>query len=208
MPIASLFFEPPALWFTLPALFGTGLFVMKMALMLAAGDLFGAEDINGVVDLDFDTDLDGAMDGVDGDTADASTAAFNMLSLQSIAAFVMGFGWIGLGALRGQDFSVALSVVLGVLGGVAMVYLLGRLLQQVYRLQANGVVSIESAVGLTGAVDVTVPERGAGRGMVRVVIDNRQRHYDAISDGPAIARHASVRIVGVNDDRSVRVQPV
>jgi hypothetical protein len=50
-----------------------------------------------------------------------------------------------------------------------------------------------------------IPEQGQGRGMVRVVIDNRMRFYHAVSDGVAIPSRTAVRITAVNDDNTVTV---
>src|SRR5690606_2986536 len=61
------------IWFTAPALLGTAVFAIKLLFMLvgAGGDI------------DIDIDLD------HGDPTDA----FKVLSIQSVAAFLMGFGW-------------------------------------------------------------------------------------------------------------------
>jgi hypothetical protein len=49
---------------------------------------------------------------------------------------------------------------------------------------------------------------GDGRGQVRVVVDERARIYNAVSDGDAIVTSSSVRIVRANDDNTLTVTPV
>ena len=190
-------FEQEALFFTIPALLGTFVFVLKLGLMTLAG--FGG---------DFDTDVDADVDVNLGEDAGDSTDAFTLLSLQSIAAFLMGFGWGGLAGHLGLDWSLPMSLLLGAGFGALLVWLLGLLMKAVYDLQSSGHVRVEDAVGSEGVVYANVPAKGVGRGQVRVVVNERARIYNAISDGEPIATSATIRVVQVNDDRSLTVTAV
>ena len=199
-------FEQESLFFTIPALVGTFVFVLKLGLMTIAGvggDLDAdAPDMDMAVDVDTDVDL-----GHDVEAGD-STAAFNLLSLQSIAAFLMGFGWGGVAGRLGLEWPFPMSVLLGVGFGVALVWLLGMLMKAVYDLQSSGNVRIQDAVGTEGVVYANVPGRGDGRGQVRVIIDERARIYNAISDGDPITTSSRVRVVRVNEDHTLTVTAV
>jgi len=83
--ILDLMFTNHAAWFGVPAVVGSVFFVLRTALMMIGGDLGHG---------DFDADAGGA-DLHHGDPGDA----FKLLSIQSIAAFCMGFGWGGLAGL-------------------------------------------------------------------------------------------------------------
>ena len=190
-------FEQEALFFTIPALLGTFVFVLKLGLMTLAG--FG---------VDFDTDVDADVDVDLGEDAGDSTDAFNLLSLQSIAAFLMGFGWGGLAGHLGLDWSLPMSLLLGAGFGSLLVWLLGLMMKAVYDLQSSGHVRVEDTVGSEGVVYANVPAKGVGRGQVRVVVNERARIYNAISDGEPIATSATIRVVQVNDDRSLTVTAV
>ena len=50
-----------------------------------------------------------------------------------------------------------------------------------------------------------VPARGAGRGQVRVVIGERSRIYDAVSEGDALPTSTPVRVMRVEGDRTLVV---
>jgi hypothetical protein len=106
----ELILGPVAIWFGVPALVGTVFFSLRMALMLIGGadaDAGFDVDVNFDVDVDFDVDV-GDVDAISetgGDPGD-STQAFKALSVQAIAAFVMGFGWAGLGALSGLGWGL------------------------------------------------------------------------------------------------------
>lgn len=186
----SSFFAGDAVWFGVPALFGTGLFILKLVLMFAGGH-------DG--DVGVDTGDFGSHD------PSASDAAFKLLSIQSLLAFMMGFGWAGLTALSSTKWSMPLVMVAALGGGVAMMYLMGFLMASVFRLQSSGNVHIQSAVGAEGTVYVTVPGENKGQGQVSVVMDDRQRIYTAVTMGEELPRNARVRVVGVHGQSTLSV---
>ncbi|UCG85680.1 MAG: NfeD family protein [Gemmatimonadota bacterium] len=205
----DLFFGGNAVWFTVPAFLGSFFFILRLALMLVGGHGDMHADVHGDVHVDFQGDLHGDVHGDShlGDHGDSSSA-FKLLSIQSIAAFMMGFGWGGLGGFKGAGWSATTSTLFGLAVGVGMVWLLGKLLEGVYRLQSSGTMSINSALGVEGSVYITVPPHRSGRGRVRLVIDDRERFYNAVTDSDAIESHARVRITEVNDDNTVTVTRV
>ena len=142
--------------------------------------------------------------GTDVDSGD-STHAFTLLSVQSVGAFLMGFGWGGLGGLLGFEWAMPMSLLLGIGFGAGMVWLLGLLMKAMYDLSSSGTVHIQDAVGAQGTVYANVPAQGDGRGQVRVIINERARIYNAVSDGEAILTNSSVRVVRVNEDHTLTV---
>ena len=186
----DLFFGNNASWFSIPAFLGTFFFVLRLGLMFVGGD--------GDVDADFDVDADL------GDVDDSS-GAFKLLSVQSIAAFMMGFGWGGLGGLKGAGWDPSTSLLFGVALGAGMVWMLGKLLEVVYRLQSSGNVPIDAALGVEGSVYVAVPPRHEGRGRVRLLIGNRERFLNAVTDAEPIESNVRVRVTAINDDNTVTV---
>jgi len=160
----SAFLGDNAAWFTVPAVVGTLYFVVQLFLMNAGGDL------------DFDVDADG-LHGHD------ATGEIRILSLQSISAFFMGAGWMGLAAYRLLDLSFGLSAMVAILGGVAAGWLIVSTSKLVLKLQSSGNIDIGDTVGLAGDVYVQVPPAGHGRGRVKLVVQNRLREYDAVQDG-------------------------
>ncbi|MCA9310543.1 MAG: NfeD family protein [Phycisphaerales bacterium] len=191
----DLFFDGNAIWFGIPALVGTGIFILRLIMMFA-----GFLDL----DVDLDTDVDGAIDSTELLDSDD---AFRLFSLQTIAAFLMGFGWGGLVGLVTLDQSVGVSLAIGAGAGVGFVWLLTWLMQAVYALQSSGNVAIGDAAGRTGDVYVTVPGRGSGSGQVRVTIEERQRLFKAVTEGDEIPSHTRIRVTRVNDDNTVTVVP-
>ena len=202
-------FSSDALLFTVPALLGTMVFLIKLGLMaLGAGadaDVDVPHDVDIPHDVDVPHDIDVQADAHDALGHDDSTAAFTYLSIQGIAAFVMGFGWGGLIGLRTFRWELLSSVVLAVAFGAFLMWLLGILLRAVYSLQQSGNIRIADTVGCEGVVYTNIPGAGEGRGSVRVVIDDRARIYNAVTEGEALPTKSRVRVTQANRDNSVTV---
>jgi len=197
----DILFGHGAAWFGIPAVVGTFFFLLRLALMLMGGDSDVDTDVDVDVDVDVDADVD-AHDSVD------SAGDFEVLSFQTIATFLMGFGWSGLGGFRGAGWSAGFSVLFGIAAGSGMVWLLAKLLKLVYGFQSSGTVSIRDALGTEGQVYLQIPGQRAGRGQVRLVIGDRQRYFNAVTDEETINTKSRVRITAVNDDNTITVSKV
>lgn len=185
----DLFFAHNAGWFTLPAIVGTVFFAIRLILL----------SVGHGVEITTDLDIDpGHSDPTEG---------FKVLSVQSVAAFMMGFGWAGLGALKGTGLTLGVSMGIGALGGAGMVWLAALLLKGVYDLERSGNFNLHSAVGNEGQVYSHIPQSGSGYGQVRLTVNGRMRFVKAASESGEIATGARVRIVGISGDRTVRVTP-
>jgi len=192
----DLLFGHGAAWFGIPAVVGTFFFLLRLGLMMVGGDGDVDADVDVDVDADFDADAHDAID---------STDAFQVLSFQTVATFLMGFGWSGLGGFRGAGWSAGMSVLFGIAAGSGMVWLLAKLLKLVYGFQSSGTVSIRDSLGTEGQVYLQIPGFREGRGQVRLVIGDRQRYFNAVTDEAAIATKARVRVTAVNDDNTITV---
>ena len=182
----ELFFGDNAAWYVIPAIVGTTFFTLRIVLMLVG---------LGHGDLEFCHDVDHPDSSHD----------FQIFSLQSIAAFAMGFGWGAFAAYRGTQWGIGGELASGGICGTGMVWILAVSLRAMADLQSSGNVSISSAVGREGEVYVTVPAGGSTRGQVRLVIEERQRIYNAISGEDDLPRGTRVRVVKVNEDNTLTV---
>jgi hypothetical protein len=196
--VIDILFGGGAVWFGIPAVVGTIFFIGRVVLMLVGGGDFHH-------DAGFDLTGDVDAGGVDFQHPDSDTS-FNILSIQAIAAFMMGFGWGGLGVVRGWGLPALLGVPIGIVTGGAMVWFLGRLLMLIAKMQSSGTLSMASALYEEGVVYVTVPAERHGRGSVRVIVDNRMQYYQAVTDGAALETSALVRVTAVNEDNTLTVE--
>lgn len=176
----SAFTADGAVWFTVPALLGTGYLLISLILDQTTGG-------------DVDLDLDGVGSG------GSPVAEVRVLSLQTIAAFCVGAGWMGLAALRlaGLGFAGSSAVALG--SGVGVAWLFVTLMRWLFGLQSSGNISIADAYDRSGSVAIVVPPANEGRGRVAIVLGKRRREFDAVQQGDTpIHTNTSVRVVSID----------
>lgn len=184
-------FSGTTAWFGVPAVVGTVLFAVKLALMFTGGDHHGSAD--------------GHDAGADAGGHDAD---LKLLSIQGVLGFLMGFGWTGLLVLTSTKAELIVALAAALAAGVAVMYGLAKAMRAMMRLQISGNVSPQAAVGAEGVVYVTVPAGGRAGGQVTVVIDQKQRTYAAVSGtGRELARNTRVRVVAVEGRGTLRVEP-
>mgnify|MGYP003127908909 FL=1 len=187
----DMLFGDNAVWFTAPALLGTGFLLIQLVLGELGGD--------GALDVDLDVDIDGDHPG----------AEFGWLSVQSVSAFFLGYGWIGFAAYRFLDLGFTGSAVVGVAAGFGVAWMMIWLLRTFLKLQNNTNVYIQQARGMVGEVYVTVPPGGSGRGEVVLVINNSRHSYSTIQDGEnasePIVTHTRVRVRDVDTASNILI---
>ncbi len=166
---------------------GTLLFVIRLALSLFGGG-----------DSDFDTDIDAGVD---------SDVSFSLFSLLSILAFFMGAGWMGLACRLDWELSGLTSAFVSGGFGFVMMLLASGLAYGTRRLNKQIQYDVQTAVGKTARVYLTIPEKGKGQGQVEVTISGRRKVWQAQSTGPELAAFTDVRVVEVQDDETLVVEP-
>ncbi len=174
-----------AVTYALMAAVGTLLFTIRLVIAMFAGDAG-----------DFDVDVDPGTD-----------ASFTLFSLLSVTAFIMGTGWMGLACRFDWDLSRPVSVIVAVGFGVTMMCTASGMMFMTRRLNQSVTYDLETAVGKSARVYMTVPPKGEGQGKVQVSVSGRLKTMDAVSAGPPLAAHADVRVVGVRDDDTLIVNP-
>ena len=179
------------------AIAGGALFVVRLGLLLIGGD----GDIDGDLDVDADFDVDvGDMDAV-GD----SYASFQVLSLQTVTAFMMMFGLAGL-ALRMEASATVGWAIIGasVAGGLA-VLVIAKIMQWMKGLQSSGTLNMRNAMGEDGSVYLTIREGDTGK--VRVTVQERAMVVNALAkDGGEIRTGERIKVVGLADQNTLIVE--
>jgi hypothetical protein len=178
------------------AIVGTVVFLLKLILMFLGmdGD-HGSGDAGG--------DAHGLLDADAGD--DQSTSAFAFLSLQSLATFFMGAGWMGLVAIKTWRLDLMAASLLSIFFGAILVFLLGKLLQAAFRLESSGTLDLRQAKGKIATVYARIPDSGSGQ--VQVEVQGRLMTLTARSSGGPIPTGRSVQVSGVGGDGVLIVAP-
>jgi hypothetical protein len=183
----ALSFGVDVVAYLIMALVGTVFFVLRLVVAL----FFGG-----------DGDVDGDLADVgDGD------GAFSMFSLLSILAFFMGAGWMGLTCRLDWGLSSMVSAMASTGFGLALMLLASGLMAFARSLNQTRGYDLETAVGKIASVYMSIPERGQGRGQIKVAVSGRLKMMDAISNGPRIEEFKSVKVLSVRDDGTYVVEP-
>ena len=171
---------------------GGTLFILRLGMMLIGGGMS-------------DDGVDAALDAGDmpGDHADADIS-FKLLSVQGLTSFFMMFGLVGLALLR-ANLHELITVVGGILAGLAMVAITGVVFTQMKRLQTEGTINIQNTVGTDGTVYLTIPKNGTGQ--VQIIAQGSLKIFDAVSSNKnQIATGEKVRVTGVASGNTLIVE--
>ena len=182
--------------FFLSALGGTLFFVIRVLMILVVG--VGAEDF----DIDADGDIDASEAGADTD------AAFKLFSFNTVAVFIMMFGWSGLSAYMEFKLGTFVSLGLAAVVGLAMMYLTAWLLLKMKGLRSPGdVFNIEKAVGQKAEVYQRIPSGGVGKVQINLEGVLREIEAESVSE-EEIPSFSFVTITGVRSGNRVLVKSV
>ena len=182
MTMQELLFDDGAIWFFGIAAIASLLFILTILMLFIGGD-----------------------GGFDADTGDASDGALKVLSFQGIVGFSMGWGWGGLAGFRNLELSWAQSALFGLVIGTAFLWILWLGFKAMHDLTGDGNIDPNDAVGVEGTVTVAIPT--AGRGRISVVVRDRQREFNAVAGGTALASRTSIRVVASRSDGTLEVEP-
>lgn len=193
--------------YTLFAVVGGTVMVCQFAMTLIGigGDADFADDL-GDVSHDFSGDT-GHADGHSVTEHHSSNWLFGVLTFRTVIAAITFFGLAGLGGSEGglnrtATFLVALTAGSGALFGVHWI------MQQLQRLQDDGTVRIDRAVGKNGIVYLSVPANKAGAGKVHLNLQNRTVEYLAMTADDRIPTGAQVTVTDVLGPDTVEVAVV
>lgn len=154
-------------------------------------------------------DADGADGAFDLDLGDVDHGSgIGLFSSQTIAAFFLGFGWVGVAALKG-GLTVFLSSLFALTFGVFAMFGMFFMLKGLLKLQSKGNLNYSSAIGNEGTVYVSIPGDDQDGGQVQVTFQGRLTTASARKTSPGPMKPGErVRITGVYGGTSFLVEPL
>ncbi len=157
--------------------------------------------------------------GLGGDTVDVDlefdgpdanhTSGIGLFSSQTIAAFFLGFGWVG-GMARTAGLNLLSAALIALVIGVALMFVMLFMLRALLSLQSNGNLNYATAIGSEATVYVTIPGSNQdGGGQIQVQIQGRLTTAEArkVTAG-SIAPGTKVRIVATAGPTSFVIEPL
>lgn len=180
--MSAIYTENPVFFFM--AAIATVLYLVKILLLVFGGD-------------SSDGDLSDSSD-LDTHHADGG-ATFSLVSMQSILAFFMGTGWIGLAAKREWGLTNLEAVLIAAGFGFLMALLSALLTFQIKKLNSKPSFDMSSLVGKKGRAYTNIPEKGHGFGQVEIAINGKLQIVQAQSSGEPIRSFVSVQVESIDD---------
>ena len=196
------------------ALFFTAIFVWQLLATLF-GHVGAADqaDVSGAADATGAHDAVGAHDAAGGHGAQEanihaadSVASFKLLSIRSVVAFGVLFGWAGVLYQRAktpQNWTMLYSILWGLVG----MLIVASIFYFLRRMTETGTPRIETSVGQRSTVYMDIPAGGTGK--VRTVVSNTVSFVSArTASGEALAAGTPVVVKRVLDSSTVEVDKV
>lgn len=141
------------------SIFSTVLYILKTVIFMATG---GDTEVNA----DFDTMTD-------------TDASFSFLSVQSLLAFFMGFGWSGLAAIQQFNATKSIAIIVAFVIGLIFMYMSAYLMCSIKKLNKTIKKDINELVNKQGRTYTSFPPKGEGQ--IEIVYNNKLSILDALN---------------------------
>jgi len=120
------------------------------------------------------------------DLPDSEVAAdhgipFQFLTLKNLTGFFTIFSWTGIACLDG-GLSGGIALLIASVSGLAMMALMAGLFYAMGRMNVDGTMKIQQAVGKVGEVYLPILAKRGGIGQVQVKVGGSLRTLDALTD--------------------------
>jgi len=148
-----------------------------------AGDFHG--DVNG----DLHTD-------VPHDTNTGTGAELSLFTIKGFIAFFSVGGWSAL-AVTQAGGHIILAVLVGIVAGFLAMYGVAYLYRLGFKLQDDGTIRLNTAIGEVAKVYLTIPSKGNGSGKIMMTLQERFIEAEAITNSnEPIKTDEMVRVMG------------
>jgi hypothetical protein len=160
------------------ALIFSALFVTQIILSFASGDA----DAMGDADVSVDAD-----EGI----------GSQYFTFKNMVAFFTMFGWVGIAGTN-AGWNPAVTMIAGIMAGVAVVAMLVFMLNKMMKLQQSGTLDINNALHQTGNTYLFIPAGRKGVGKVQLKVQGSVRELDAMTDDDEdIPSGRPVKVTGI-----------
>lgn len=151
---------------------------------------------------------DAATHGHDHHGADRLTWLFSFISFRSIVAGATFFGLGGIAGLQ-SGLTNQWTMAVALLSGAAAMYAVTMIMKGFGKLQHDGTVRIQNALGKRGTVYIPIPAANSGAGKIQLKVQNRLVEYAAITNEPEkLPTGAQVEVVEIANAGVVEVKLV
>ena len=141
-------------------------------------------------------------------TPGAHDSGLSLLSIRTITAFFVGFGWGGVIILN-RGYSVAMAIAGGFATGVVFLLITAFLIRNLLRLQASGNLNYRNAIGVVGTVYSTIPGSERGGGQLELMLQGRLTMAEAYTRASYdLKPNSKARVVELIGESTLLVEPL
>ncbi len=109
-------------------------------------------------------------------------SGLSFFSIRGVTAFFTGFGWTGAIVMKAGG-GITAAIAAGTLTGGVLMFTIYFLMRSMLRLQSNGALDFNNAIGRTGTVYVTIPPGQRAGGQVELLLQGRLTMAEALQKG-------------------------
>ncbi|WZL72743.1 hypothetical protein QBE52_17010 [Clostridiaceae bacterium 35-E11] len=173
--------------------------VLAIQLILTFTGMGGGGDVDTLddgFDVDGDTEGDGGVD-----------SSFQLFTVRNFITFFTVFGWAGIATYH-TGASKAMTIFAAITIGIIVMGIVASLFYFIMKLSENGTMNLKNAVGATGEVYLSIPERKSGIGKVQITVQGSLKEMEAMTEGEAIPTDAIIKVVDVLSDHILLVEKI
>lgn len=131
-----------------------------------------------------------------------------VLSIRSVTAFFVGFGWVGVICLN-AGLSIPVAILAGLAGGAVLMIGTNLLMVGMLALQSSGTLDYKNAIGQVATVYSTIPAARTHAGQVEVMVQGRYITAEAFTAHPEPLRPGTkVRVTELIGASTLLVEPL
>ena len=136
------------------------------------------------------------------------SSGLSFLSVRTITAFFVGFGWTGV-ILLNHGYSVPVAIAGGVTTGILFLLVTAFLIHNLLRLQSSGNLDYQNAIGVVGSVYTTIPGAERGGGQLELLLQGRLMMAEAYTRAERDLKPGSkARVVELIGASTLLVEPL
>lgn len=126
--------------------------------------------------------------------------SFDFLSIQSILAFFMGFGWVGLAGLKQWHLSLVLTTVAAVGFGLVLMFLTAYLMFLIKKLNHKVVKNYSACIGTTAKAYTAFQPKNEGQ--IEITVNGKLTVEKALNDSEEeIEAFSQVKVTDYKDNK-------
>jgi len=139
----------------------------------------------------------------------AHDTGIGLLTVRTVTAFFVGFGWTG-AIMLNRGYSMTAAIMAGAAVGAAFLLTTGLLIRNLLRLQSSGGnVDYNNAIGMVGTVYTTIPAAEAGGGQIELMIQGRLMMAEAYTKAArSLSPNSKAKVVALIGRSTLLVEPL